>query len=90
MARRYTEEQREWLLLHFSGMTNHELARAYEEEFGEPTLPYVVHNPDYGWSDGYPTVPPVAYYSYDPAEGYGPEGRPRWHKGHPNYRKENG
>ena len=47
------------------------------KEFGEPTLPYVVHNP-------------VAYYSYDPAEGYGPEGRPRWHKGHPNYRKENG
>ena len=61
-----------------------------QKEFGEPTLPYVVHNPDYGWSDGYPTVPPVAYYSYDPAEGYGPEGRPRWHKGHPNYRKENG
>ena len=61
-----------------------------QKEFGEPTLPYVVHNPDYGWSDGYPTVPPVAYYSYDPAEGFGPEGRPKWHKGHPNYRKENG
>lgn len=61
-----------------------------QEEFGEPTLPYVVHNQNYGWSDGYPTVPPVAYYSYDPAEGFGPEGRPKWHKGHPNYRKETG
>lgn len=61
-----------------------------QEEFGQPTLPYVVHNQNYGWSDGYPTVPPVAYYSYDPAEGFGPEGRPQWHKGHPNYRKENG
>ncbi len=61
-----------------------------EVEFGTPTMPYVVHNSDYGWSDGYPTVPPVAYYSYDPAEGFGPEGRPQWHKGHPNYRKENG
>lgn len=61
-----------------------------EVEFGQPTMPYVVHNPDYGWSDGYPTVPPVAYYSYDPAEGFGPEGRPQWHKGHPNYRKESG
>jgi hypothetical protein len=59
-----------------------------QTEFGEPTLPYVVHNRDYGWSDDYPTVPPLAYYSYDPAEGYGPEGRPQWHKGHPNYRKE--
>jgi hypothetical protein len=59
-------------------------------DFGTPTMPYVVHNRDYGWSDGYPTVPPVAYYSYDPAQGYGPEGRPQWHKGHPNYRKENG
>ncbi len=61
-----------------------------QKRFGEPTLPWVVHNPDYGWSDGYPTVPPTEYYSYDPAEGYGPEGRPMWHKGHPNYRKENG
>ena len=61
-----------------------------QKEFGEPTMPYVVHNRSYGWSDGYPTVPPTAYYSYDPAEGYGPEGRPRWRKGHPNYRKENG
>ena len=49
-----------------------------------------IRDRDYGWSDGYPTVPPTAYYSYDPAEGYGPEGRPRWHKGHPNYRKESG
>ncbi len=61
-----------------------------QKEFGQPTMPYVVHNRDYGWSDGYPTVPPVAYYSYDPAEGFGPEGRPQWHKGHPNYRKESG
>jgi hypothetical protein len=64
------------------------IAGEAETEFGTPTLPYVVHNRDYGWSDDYPTVPPLAYYSYDPAEGYGPEGRPQWHKGHPNYRKE--
>ena len=44
MARRYTEEQREWLLLHFSSMTNHELARAYEEEFGEPTTYEAMHS----------------------------------------------
>lgn len=61
-----------------------------QEAFGRPTMPYLVHNPDYGWSDGYPTVPPVAYYSYDPAEGFGPEGRPQWRKGHPNYRKKCG
>jgi hypothetical protein len=64
------------------------IAGEAETEFGTPTLPYVVHNRDYGWSDDYPTVPPLAYYSYDPAKGYGPEGRPQWHKGHPNYRKE--
>lgn len=59
-----------------------------QQEFGTPTLPYVVHNPDYGWSDAYPTVPPVAYVSYDPEKNFGAEGRPQWHKGHPNYRKE--
>ena len=57
-------------------------------EFGTPTKPYVVHARCYGWSDEYPTVPPTAYYSYDPEEGFGYEGRPKWHKGHPNYRKE--
>lgn len=59
-----------------------------ENEFGTPTLPWIVHNRSYGWSDAYPTVPPTAYYSYDPEKGFGPEGRPQWHKGHPNYRKE--
>lgn len=59
-----------------------------QEQFGQPTVPYVVHNPDYGWSDAYPTVPPVAYGSYDPEKSFGAEGRPQWHKGHPNYRKE--
>ena len=56
--------------------------------FGEPTVPYVVHNRDYGWSDAYPTVPPKAYYSFDPDKGFGAEGRPQWQKAHPNYRKE--
>lgn len=59
-----------------------------QQQFGEPTVPYVVHNPDYGWSDAYPTVPPVAYSTYDPEKSFGAEGRPQWHKGHPNYRKE--
>lgn len=60
-----------------------------QEEFGTPTLPWIVHNRDYGWSDNYPTIP-NDYYSYDPETGYGAEGRPQWRKGHPNYRKENG
>ena len=59
-----------------------------QQQFGDPTMPYVVHNPDYGWSDAYPTVPPVAYETYDPEKSFGAEGRPQWHKGHPNYRKE--
>lgn len=59
-----------------------------QQNFGQPEKPYVVHNPDYGWSDAYPTVPPLAYKTYDPEKSFGYEGRPQWHKGHPNYRKE--
>ena len=58
-----------------------------QNEFGTPTFPYVVHNRSYGWSDNYPALP-TEYETYDPATGYGYEGRPKWHRGHPNYRKE--
>lgn len=44
MARKYTEEQREWLLLHFPGMTNRELAEAFEERFGIPTTYEAMHS----------------------------------------------
>ena len=37
MARKYTEEQHEWLLLHFPTMTNGELAQAFGERFGTST-----------------------------------------------------
>lgn len=44
MARKYTEEQHEWLLLHFSSMTNRELAEAFEERFGTPTTYEAMHS----------------------------------------------
>lgn len=44
MARKYTEEQHEWLLLHFSGMTNRELAEAFEARFGIPTTYEAMHS----------------------------------------------
>ena len=58
-----------------------------EQEFGTPTKPYLAHNRRYGWGDAYPTLPDE-YYTYDEEDGYGYEGRPRWPKAHPNYRKE--
>ena len=44
MALRYTEEQHEWLLLHFPRMTNRELAEAFEERFGTPTTYKAMHS----------------------------------------------
>jgi hypothetical protein len=58
-----------------------------EQKFGTPTKPYLAHDRGYGWLDAYPTLP-EPYFTYDPADGYGYEGRPQWPKGHPNYRKE--
>ena len=58
-----------------------------EQEFGQPTKPYLAHDRGYGWLDAYPTLP-EPYYTYDAEKNYGYEGRPKWPKGHPNYRKE--
>lgn len=41
---RYTEEQHEWLLLHFPHMTNRELAEAFEGRFGTPTTREAMHS----------------------------------------------
>lgn len=44
MPRRYTEEQREWLLLHYPGMANRDLAEAFEDRFGIPTTYEAMHS----------------------------------------------
>lgn len=49
-------------------------------EFGQPTIPMVVHNPLYLWSDDYPAIP-KPYDTMTAAYSYGPEGHPRYRKG---------
>ena len=49
-------------------------------EFGTPDVAMKTYDPDYGWADNYPPMPDP-YYTFTPAESYGPEG-------HPDYQKE--
>ena len=49
------------------------------EEFGKPTIPMLAHDNTFGWGDMYPPMP-EAYYTFDAANSYGPEGHPESRK----------
>ncbi len=50
-----------------------------EQAAGQPTIPDVVYDAFYGWTDMWERLP-RPYYTYDPAVSYSPEGKPSCYK----------
>ena len=59
----------------------------FREEFGEPDVKMVVHNPRYNLSDNYPAMP-LPYETYTAEGSLSPEGHPRPIEGYYKFMKE--